>query len=116
MAPVTALWIFALPLMDTITLLIRRSLLGRSPFLGDREHFHHLLLSAGYTERQTLLLMVVLAAAAAAFGVAAELLSVPDPWMFGAFVALFGLHFWITLHMLRARRLRRAALSSDQSA
>ena len=115
MAPVTALWIFALPLMDTVTLLIRRSVLGRSPFLGDREHFHHLLLSAGYTERQTLLLMVVLAAAAAALGVAGELLDVPEPWMFGGFVALFGLYVWITLHMLRRRRLPRTESSSDQS-
>ena len=116
MAPVTALWIFALPLLDTVALLIRRSILGRSPFLGDREHLHHLLLAAGYTERETLLLMVVLAAAAAACGVAGELLGVPEPWMFGAFAALFGLYFWITLHMLRTRRPARAELSSDQSA
>ena len=115
MAPVTALWIFALPLLDTITLLIRRSIMGRSPFLGDREHLHHLLLLAGFTERQTLLLMVALATAAAAFGVAGERLNVPEPWMFGGFVALFGLYFWTTLHMLRRRRLPRTESSSDLS-
>jgi len=48
LAPVTALWLFALPLTDTISMMVRRILLRRSPFLADREHFHHILLAAGF--------------------------------------------------------------------
>ena len=50
MAPITALWIMALPLMDTITVMIRRLRAGQSPFAGDRQHLHHLLLATGRTD------------------------------------------------------------------
>lgn len=47
MEPVTALWFFAVPLIDTVTVMIRRLWLGKSPFHPDRFHLHHLLLLAG---------------------------------------------------------------------
>jgi UDP-GlcNAc:undecaprenyl-phosphate GlcNAc-1-phosphate transferase len=109
MAPVTALWIFALPLIDTVAMMARRVMLGRSPFLADREHFHHLLLAAGLSEKQTLALMVLLALAAAGVGLTGEVLAVPEPWMFVGFAALFGLHFWVVMRAWRSKRLLRWA-------
>jgi hypothetical protein len=48
MTPVTALWLFALPLMDTVGVMLRRIWLGKSPFRADRHHLHHLLVRAGF--------------------------------------------------------------------
>jgi UDP-GlcNAc:undecaprenyl-phosphate GlcNAc-1-phosphate transferase len=113
MAPVTGLWVFLVPLVDAVTVMVRRLLLGRSPFQGDREHCHHLLLAAGFTAKQTLTLMIVLALLGASVGVAAEVYAVRESWMFGAFLAVFGLHFWATMRATRkGRLLERQAIES----
>lgn len=41
--PVTALWLTALPLMDTLRVMGRRILAGGSPFSADAGHLHHFL-------------------------------------------------------------------------
>jgi len=104
LAPVTALWFFALPLIDTISIMLRRMLLGRSPFLADREHFHHILMAAGFGPKQTLLLMVLLALIGAGVGLAGNFLGIEERWMFLGFLGLFALHFWT---LMRAWRLKR---------
>lgn len=40
--PVTALWVIALPLMDMVTIMVRRIRKGQSPFKPAREHLHHI--------------------------------------------------------------------------
>ena len=47
--PVTAVWILAVPICDSVSLMLRRVRRGRSPFKPDREHLHHLLQDADYT-------------------------------------------------------------------
>ncbi|MCG6862624.1 MAG: undecaprenyl/decaprenyl-phosphate alpha-N-acetylglucosaminyl 1-phosphate transferase, partial [Chromatiaceae bacterium] len=104
LAPVTALWLLALPLIDTVSLMVRRMLLGRSPFTADREHFHHILLAAGFSPKQTLALMVLLGFTAAGVGLAGHFLGIPERWMLLGFLGLFTLHFWM---IMRAWRLKR---------
>jgi len=113
MAPVTALWLFAVPLIDTVTTAVRRAFLGRSPFLGDRQHLHHLLLAAGLTRKQTLLVIILFAFGAAAVGLTGELAPLTEPLMFGAFVALFAIHFWITMRAWRTGQLLQWALKES---
>lgn len=52
----TALLVMAVPMIDAIFTIIRRISLGRSPFRGDRGHFHHLLLSKGFSVSQIVLM------------------------------------------------------------
>ncbi len=47
------LFIFAVPLTDTIFAFIRRVLSGKSPFSPDRGHFHHRLVDMGFTQKET---------------------------------------------------------------
>lgn len=116
LAPVTALWIFALPLIDTVSMMLRRALLGRSPFLADREHFHHILLAAGYSPKQTLGLMVLVAATAAGVGLAGHFLDIAEHWMFYGFVALFAAHFRLVMKAWRVKRfLNRPLLQPAES-
>ena len=108
--PITAIWILAIPLMDTTALMVRRVAKGRSPFSADREHLHHILQRAGFTPEQTVVIVYALTLLLAAIGVAGWWLGVPEYVMFYGFMALFGLYFYGMLHawklMKRLRRLR----------
>ena len=92
MEPVVALWIFALPLIDAMTLCIRRLLDRRSPFRPDRTHIHHLLLSLGFNASQALCLLLALAATAAIVGVLASHFGMAEWISFALFLALWALY------------------------
>jgi len=106
MPPVTAVWIFALPLMDTVAIMIRRISKGRNPFEGDREHLHHILLLAGYSHAQTVFILLALAVLMGGIGVGFWMAGVPDFMAFFLFLGLFALYFmamrnaWKTMKVL----------------
>jgi UDP-GlcNAc:undecaprenyl-phosphate/decaprenyl-phosphate GlcNAc-1-phosphate transferase len=52
---------FALPVLDTALAFARRWINGRPIFAADRYHFHHQLLSRGYSVRKTVLISYLLA-------------------------------------------------------
>lgn len=54
-SPVTALFFITVPMFDLVATLLRRLKLGKSPFLSDKNHIHHIMLRAGYSERKTLI-------------------------------------------------------------
>jgi len=112
MTPVTALWLFALPLMDTVGVMLRRIWLRKSPFRPDRHHLHHLFVRAGYRVCD----VVAFAAFAQLFlglvGVGGLLLEVPEYLMFWLFVGVFVAYFLVILRPWRLvpglRRINRA--------
>ena len=87
LAPISAVWILALPVGDTVTLLLRRALRGRNPFHADRQHLHHILLALGLSPGQTVAALAVLSFALGATALAAEALQVPQYAMFYAYMA-----------------------------
>ena len=89
LAPISAVWILALPIADTVTLLVRRAVLGRSPFHADRQHLHHILVALGLSPGQTVATLVVLSLALGAAGLAAEALKVPEYAMFYVYLTGF---------------------------
>lgn len=48
----TALLVLLVPSLDALFTILRRMRSGRSPFWGDRAHFHHKLLDLGFSQRQ----------------------------------------------------------------
>jgi len=104
MTPITAVWILAIPLMDTVSQMVRRILKGVSPFTPDNEHLHHVLQRAGFTQAQTVLIMLACSLLFAGIGVGGWLLGVPEYLMFYAFMAIFGLYL---LGVLRAWKLMK---------
>ncbi|WP_223669269.1 glycosyltransferase family 4 protein [Kangiella shandongensis] len=66
--PAYLLWLFALPLWDITTVLIKRVKAGRSPFLAGRDHIHHILLSHNLSVRQTVLLIYCISLLALSLG------------------------------------------------
>lgn len=99
LAPVTALWIFALPLFDAVAALVRRPIHGRSPFYADRTHYHHYLRDLGLSVNQALLVSLASAAALAAIGLYCEVNGVPEHVMFYAFMGLFAGYFGLMLYL-----------------
>ncbi len=90
MAPVTAIWLFGMPLNETLSIMLRRARQGRSPFSADREHIHHLLEKKGFSKRQTLLFIVSASIVFATVGLLGHFLQIPEPVMFYGFVIVFG--------------------------
>ncbi len=89
MRPVTALWVFALPLLDTCSIMLKRLRLGESPFKADRNHLHHILNEAGFSVNQSLGIMVGFHAAFAVIGVMSEVLVVPEIIMLALFISCY---------------------------
>ncbi len=93
MTPVTALWLFALPLMDTVGVMLRRIWLGKSPFRADRHHLHHLLVRAGFRVCDVVAVAVLMQFVFALIGVTCLLLRVPEYLAFWLFLGIFAVYF-----------------------
>jgi UDP-GlcNAc:undecaprenyl-phosphate/decaprenyl-phosphate GlcNAc-1-phosphate transferase len=65
-----ALFIWGLPLLDTLGVMIQRWREGRSPFIGDRNHLHHKLLGMGCSHRGAVMLIYTGQTAVVALGYA----------------------------------------------
>ena len=88
-APVTTLWVVALPVYEVVWSTVRRLLRGTSPFRPDSKHFHHLLLAAGFGVRGTFAILATFALLLASFGVFAHQAGLSDTVSF-ALLAVCG--------------------------
>lgn len=103
--PAAALWFFAIPLLDTVSLMLRRMLKGKSPFHPGRDHLHHILLRVGYTDSQVVLFIHLAAVAFGLVGFFGWRWGVPDFVLFYGFLAVFALYFYGVKHAWRLMRL-----------
>jgi|HigsolmetaAR202D_1030399.scaffolds.fasta_scaffold00028_59 UDP-GlcNAc:undecaprenyl-phosphate GlcNAc-1-phosphate transferase len=81
-SPTVILWIFALPIYDLFSSMIRRVMQGQSPFHGDSEHLHHLLKRFGYSSRKVAQLVFFCSAVFASIGVGGYVYGISDGWLF----------------------------------
>lgn len=91
--PVFALWFLAVPLFDTVNLLIKRPLKRRSPFSPGTDHLHHMLLSRGFSVTQVVFLLLTIALICAGIGLLGIAMAVSESTMFLLFITLFTLYF-----------------------
>lgn len=94
-APVTVLWIGALPLLDFFCSMVRRVLDGRSPFHADSEHLHHVLRRAGLNSMQIFLAETSAGLLFATAGLAGYFFGVHDGVMFIGLLALSVAYYWV---------------------
>lgn len=92
MAPVHALWFLAVPLIDTVSLLIKRPLRGHSPFSAGRDHLHHRLLNAGFSLEQTVIGLYLVSVLMGSVGLLGYYYAVSEAVLFWSFMALFVLY------------------------
>jgi UDP-GlcNAc:undecaprenyl-phosphate GlcNAc-1-phosphate transferase len=94
-------FLIAPALIDCLTLILRRIRSGASPFLGDRNHMHHLLLDAGFPVS---MVTAIITGATLFFGIAAILATKAH-----APAVMFSLMFmlmWISFLLATTRRDR----------
>lgn len=101
--PASALWVVAIPLVDTIGVMVRRVRKGQSPFQPDRNHLHHILMRAGFSPKGALVLLTGSASSLVLLGLAIEG-SAPQ-WSFPAFFLVFIGYYWLLTHAWRVQRL-----------
>jgi len=104
--PVLMLWILALPLMDTLHLMINRKMRGVSPFRGDRRHIHHLLLQLNYSPRETNFILTALSMLIGILGITLYLVGAPEWLLMVAILVLFALYSMFA-YRLKKRISRR---------
>ena len=109
--PVSTLWLFAVPLIDTLSVMLRRLWMKRSPFRPDRHHLHHLFLRAGFRVQDTVLVLAFVQLMFGGFGLLGMYAGVSETNMLIAFVLAFVLCFYILLRPWRfvplLRRIHR---------
>lgn len=102
----SVLWCVAIPVIDTLGVMVRRVRKGASPFKPDRDHLHHILLRAGMSSRLALVAIVSSALVVLAFGMVVETV-VPEYAVF-AFVSLFGLYTYVLLHAWKVQKFLKS--------
>jgi len=110
MSPVTALWLFAIPLIDTLTMMVRRIRKRQSPFTADCEHFHHLLQCAGVGKFQTTIAITLMSILYAGFGLYGHFTGIPEYVMFYLFLSLFFIHLLIIMRAWKTMRFLKKHL------
>ena len=112
--PNSAPWLIALPLMDTVNVMLHRLRSGRSPLRPDRTHIHHLLLDVGIHRYAVLAILLGLQLFCTAIGVLGTHLSWPDWVLFWSmFPGYIG--FALTTWMLARRRRAITDLATSAS-
>jgi UDP-GlcNAc:undecaprenyl-phosphate GlcNAc-1-phosphate transferase len=90
--PVIAIWILAIPLIDTVGVMVRRMIHGQSPFHADRTHTHHYLQNNGLGTNQALLVMILAALLFSIVGIAGIKSGIEEHVLFFTFLGIFTLY------------------------
>ncbi|MEW6037087.1 MAG: MraY family glycosyltransferase [Pseudomonadota bacterium] len=101
LSPIAVAWVLALPVVDTVRLMVQRGLRGGNPFVADREHLHHILLRKNLTPGQTSWLLVGINGILGGIGVLGHHLGVPDIWLTAGFMGIFVAHYRLTTYGCR---------------
>ena len=90
--PMAVAWILALPVMDTLAVMLVRIVSGRSPLSGDRQHLHHILMDLGMRPSSVTYLLIAVGTTYGAFGLVASDLGVQDWVLFAVFIMMLLWH------------------------
>jgi len=97
--PVAALWICAIPLMDMLSIVVRRYKNGKSPFKPDRDHLHHILQRAGFSSNKTLVIISLSATLLSLAGIIGEYYQIKESIMLISFLLVFFVYSYIIHHI-----------------
>ena len=102
--PMTAVWLLAIPLMDTSTLIWRRWRAGQSALAADAQHLHHAFLRAGFSVGTTWFLIMLFAIALGLIGYLFEISSLPNHYSFWAFIAVAFIYYYFIARVWNIQR------------
>ena len=93
--PVSALYLVAIPVYDTIFVMLRRILKGRSPFKPDKTHLHHLFLAQGWAQTKVLIAMVLSQTVMVFIGVLFLYIGLAEHYQFYLFVFMSAVYYFL---------------------
>jgi UDP-GlcNAc:undecaprenyl-phosphate GlcNAc-1-phosphate transferase len=111
--PVLVLWMFGIPLIDTLAVMFRRKKHKRSPFHADRTHIHYWLRHRGFSIKHSVLLLSLAQLILVGIGVMFYLAQVPAWIIFWSFVLLF-VNYYYLFHKVRIADRRKYTVVSFQ--
>jgi UDP-GlcNAc:undecaprenyl-phosphate GlcNAc-1-phosphate transferase len=103
--PVTALYLVALPVFDTIFVMLRRMLAGGSPFKPDKSHLHHLFLACEFTQTKALVAMIISQSMLIGLGLILLTMGVGEYIQFYLFVLLSIVYYLLMQKMWQLKKL-----------
>lgn len=103
-APMTAVWLLGIPLLDTLRLMYHRWRWGGSAFKADQFHLHHAFLKAGFSVRQTCLAIFGLVLFTTTVGLVGHFMQWAEYLMFYGFIGFGLLYLRVMSHCWRFGR------------
>jgi UDP-GlcNAc:undecaprenyl-phosphate GlcNAc-1-phosphate transferase len=98
-SPVAALLIMAVPVVDTVTLMIKRAINGKSPFSPDTKHFHHILIGHGFSKRNSVAIILFISLIFSIIAIWGTVYSIPEHYLFLIFSIYFVSYFVASFHI-----------------
>lgn len=95
---VLPLLIFTVPLMDTLTVTVRRLMRKQSPFVGGKDHTTHQLVFFGFSERQTAIILIAIGILSGSL--ACLLYTGVIPWTFTTTILSF-IYFFVVFGIMQ---------------
>ncbi|MDI9864532.1 MraY family glycosyltransferase [Flectobacillus sp. DC10W] len=113
-APILAIVVLIVPIFDTLRVFIVRLKDKKSPFVGDRNHLHHILIDSGMTHLQaSVVLWVFTVVSTIAFLFITK--NSDNTTSLYILAGLFGVYMWLS-HILKARNARLQELLDAEEA
>lgn len=97
--PVAALLILAVPIVDTLTIMTKRMIKGRSPFYADKYHMHHILMRLGLGKVNAVKAILFLSAIFSVIAISGTVFGLPDYYLFLIFILYFAIHFTASFYI-----------------
>ena len=102
--PITAVWIFALPICDTLTVMTRRFVNKQSPLQADNSHYHHLFQNCGMSVNQVLLTIVCSSLVLGGGAYLIQDIAGIEKFMFYAYLLFLGIYYyWSSVQLRRIK-------------
>jgi UDP-GlcNAc:undecaprenyl-phosphate GlcNAc-1-phosphate transferase len=109
------LWICALPAIETLSLIVRRLRVGRSPMAADRRHLHHLLVDGGLRPERAAAWLIIASGGLGAVGYAAARLGASDVLLALGLVLVIGAHSLAVVKLPGLLAARRVAAPGERA-
>lgn len=93
--PPLVLWLFGLPLIDTLAVMIRRISRKNSPFKADRTHIHHMLMHAGLSCKKSVIILSVVQLMLVGMGVVFFKQHASSELILASFFGLFAGYYYL---------------------
>ena len=93
MPPISALLILAVPISDTLTVMTKRIIHGKSPFHPDNHHLHHIFMRYGFGRVPTVKIIISLSTILGCISLLGPVYDLKDSTLFLLFVFYFAIYF-----------------------